>query len=173
MNGSIVLVGALLLAGCASGGGGGAAGAADEGATWVPGTYILEARVPQLSRGARDFIEHSAELVIAPDGGMTLTSREGFCQDPSPTEAVLDGPRRQRTFLCGNTTRYELRPGAGRPLGELTAEVEDEELVVVCVRRERRPDGTEVCVQEEERLVTVRNVKRVRLQVAERPQLSR
>ena len=64
MDRSIVLVGALLIAGCASGGGGGAAGEADEGANWVPGTYILEARVPQLSRGARNFIEHSAELVI-------------------------------------------------------------------------------------------------------------
>jgi hypothetical protein len=158
---------ALLIAGCASGGG---SGARAEGADWLPGTYLLEARVPQLSRGARDFVEHSAELVIAADGSMTLTSREGFCQDPSPAQVVLDGQRSQRTFLCGNTSRYELRPGAGRPVGELTAEVEDEELVVVCVRYEVRPDGSQVCAQEEERLVLQRNLKRVRLQIAERPQ---
>jgi hypothetical protein len=122
--------------------------------------------VPQVSRGARSFIEHRAELVVAPDGKVTLTSREGFCQDPNPAQVVLDEQRRQRTFLCGQTTRYELRPGAGVPLGEITAEVEDEELVVRCVRTERRPDGTEVCVQTEERFVLVRNIRRVRLQVS-------
>jgi hypothetical protein len=165
MNRSIVLIGTLLIAGCASGGGG---GAANDAAAWIPGAYLLEARVPQVTRGARSFIEHRAELVIAAGGSMTLTSSEGLCQDPAPAQAVLDEQRRQRTFLCGLTTRYELRPGAGTPRGELTAEVEDEELVVTCVRYERRPDGTQVCVETEERLVVQRNLRRVRLQIAER-----
>ena len=163
MNRSIVLIATLLVAGCASGG-----GAPAEPEQWVPGAYVLEARVPQVSRGARAFIQHTADLVIAPDGTMTLTSREGLCQDPSRAQVVLDEQRRQRTYVCGST-RYELRPGAGAPRGEITAEVEDEELVIECVRYERRPDGTQVCVETEERLVVQRNLRRVRLSVLERP----
>jgi hypothetical protein len=167
MNRSIVLVGTVLCAACASGGG--AAEEAEAATAWVPGAYLLEARLPQNSRGARNFIEHSAELVVAADGTMTLTSREGFCQDPNPAQVVLDQQRSQRTFVCGNTTTYELRPGANVPRGEISGEVEDEELVVTCVRYERRPDGTMVCVQTEERLVTVRNIRTARLQITRRP----
>jgi hypothetical protein len=165
MSRSIVMMAALLIAGCASGGGG---GAADEAADWVPGAYVLEGRVPQVASGRADYVEFTAELVIGPDGTLSLTSRDGLCQDPDPAQAVLDAQRRQQTFVCGDV-RYELRPGANAPRGEITATVEDQEVVLQCLRYERRPDGTQVCVETRESIVIQRNLKRARLVVLQRP----
>ena len=72
--------------------------------------------------------------------------------------------RRQRTFVCGDS-RYEIRPGAGLPRGDMIAEVEDQTTVSECVRYERRPDGSQVCVEQIQRVVVERNVKRARLRV--------
>ena len=158
---STVMIGALLLAGCASGGSGGAAAADAPAANWEPGAYEIEARVPQTAGGRPSFAEHRAELIISGDGTMRLTSNTGgLCQDPPPAETGADAQRGQRSFLCADS-RYTIRPGAGTPTGEILAEVEDERTVTECVRYEVR-DGVQVCVEQITRIVAERSVKRAR-----------
>ncbi len=126
----------LLLAGCASAGGEDpfrprTFGVPAPPLSWPTGQYVLEAtiRYPQDSRHAEyTAIErHSAELTIAPNGTMSLSSPFGSCRDPRP-DAAMDRARGTRSFDCGTAT-YHLRPGRGTVIGELVATVLEERRV--------------------------------------------
>jgi hypothetical protein len=104
-----------------------------------------------------------ADLTIDANGEMTLDSQSGLCRDPSPTVASEDTARRQRTFVCGDTT-YQLRPGNGAILGNASTRVMEERVVTECVEYGVDANGNRVCTRYEDRRVMTRVVKQSRIQ---------
>ena len=159
MRTSIVVAAGVLLGAC-----GGGSSAPREPIAWTPGRYSLEASISYQTRNQMQVDRQIAELVIEPDGRMSLIGMTGPCLDPSPAQVQEDEARGRRTFECQDA-RYELRPVAGGVVGQMVAEVTEEFMVTVCVRYEQRPDGTQVCVEEREEVEQRRALKNARLQV--------
>jgi hypothetical protein len=133
---------------------------------WEPGEYLLEASVTYGSGSEARVDRHEAELVIAPDTAMTLTSTTGLCQGPPPAQVGQDQALGVRTFVCGEA-RYELRPAGRTVRGELTASVMETVRETVCVRYTVTPTGDRVCAQTVERTTQRPAMRRARLNVIE------
>ena len=95
---------------------------------WPSGHYDLRATVSyrmDTERGTgTERMEIRADLIVGPEGSMSLQNSSGLCHEPTQAELDLDRAQGRRTFPCQNAT-YLLRPlggtalGTSRPLAEI------------------------------------------------------
>ena len=137
-----------LLAACASSG-----GQSSRGLNWTPGEYVLEGTVSYDSGGFTQHDLYSADLLITPEGELSLTSSAGPCEDARPGRPMGDLARGERTFRCG-FVRFSLRPGARTVRGSVNAPAVWDTIVSECVAYSRNANGVRVCVERRERVVT-------------------
>jgi hypothetical protein len=135
--------------------------------TWQTGRYELEASISYSYGGSSRTEERRAELLVEPGGALSLISSVGLCREPPPGERGEDEARGQRSFQCGED-RYTLRPAAQSVAGEMVVPVEESEVVRECARYETAPDGSRVCAEYRERMVTRTVMKRARMTVVRR-----
>jgi len=117
----------MAIAGCSTTGGG--PDWTDRLLYWPPGQYVLEAsiRYDRATEFAVGTIteEHTADLSIATNGSMILTSSAGSCQDPPPADTRRDESEGRRSFERGDVTYY-LRPTGESIGGEIRTSVLEE-----------------------------------------------
>ena len=136
--------------------------------SWPSGRYVLEAsvRYEQSRTGILDEL-YLAELSVAIDGSMDLTSSSGICLDPRPAEIQRDEAQGRRTFRCGNAT-YTLRLTAGTISGELAAVVREVHIVRgACIRYSPQANTTRpVCAEYAREHGDRTTTKRFRLRIS-------
>jgi hypothetical protein len=118
---------------------------------WPTGTYDLLASVTYRSdseTGTRtERMEHRAELTVAPDETLVLTSSSGLCGIQTPDEVQRDVTRGVRTFSCRDA-RYVLRPAGGTVSGSAFITVQEGiRTRGTCEQWEDTPSGGRVCRQ--------------------------
>ena len=107
---------------------------------WPVGQYDLQASVPYTRASpvteTTEFEEYLAELTVAPDGSLTLTSSSGLCREPLRPPRRRDEDIRGQSFQCGDDVLYSLEPGSGTVRGEIRARVvETHRVPRACTRR--------------------------------------
>ena len=136
--------------------------------SWPPGEYALEATVSYAVGGLTQRNQYRANLLISPEGELSLSSSTRICLDPTRGQAAADRQRRQRTFRCGDV-RYVLRPRARTVQGGISTSVVEDELVTECVAYGVDANGVRICVEVRERWVSRSVSKGARLRVSEMP----
>ena len=164
---SFLLLLPMAAAACSATGGGPAW--ADRLLYWPPGQYVLEASV-RYDRATEFAVgtvteEYMADLNIATNGSMILTSSSGSCQDPSPAETRRDESQGRKSFQCGNVTYY-LRPTGGSIGGEILASVPEETRERgPCIRSAPLADDGQRCARYSWTITRRMTNKRARLRV--------
>jgi hypothetical protein len=164
------LVPSFALIACASPGGTGKG-------EWVPppwpqGHYDLRAtvsyRMDTERRTGTDRVEIRADLIVGPEGSMSMQSSSGLCHEPTQAELDLDRARGGRTFPCQDAT-YHLTPLGGTVGGEVFVRVsEGYRTRGNCARYEQTAGGSRVCIEYHWDVRFRESMKRARLTVTRR-----
>ena len=155
----------LVASACSASGGPPASGRSP--VIWPAGRYDLDASVryneatPLEQWTATE--EYFAQLTVAPDGTLTLTSSAGLCRDPNPARSRTEEPVGGRAFECGDVT-YSLGPEGGTIGGRISARVRESYRVPgPCRQRATGVGGQDICIRPSWRVEYRTSIKTARL----------